>query len=93
MIEKNNNINKLPKDWEWVKLGEVCSFIGGGTPSKKESSYWNGNIFWASVKDIKGDYLNSTGDTITEIGLKNSASNIAEPNDVILITYLLEKRS
>ena len=80
--------NQLPKDWKWVKLGEACYFIGGGTPSKKESSYWNGNIFWASVKDIKGDYLNSTEDTITETGLNNSASNIAEPNDVILITRI-----
>jgi len=82
------NNNQLPKDWKWVKLGEAFSFIGGGTPSKKESSFWNGNIFWASVKDVKGDYLNSTEDTITETGLKNSASNIAEPNDVILITRI-----
>lgn len=92
MIEEQN-INQLPKDWKWVKLGDACSFIGGGTPSKKESGYWNGDIFWASVKDVKGDYLNSTEDTITETGLKNSASNIAEPNDVILITRISPGKS
>ena len=81
-------ITELKQDWKWMKLGEACSFVGGGTPSKKINSYWNGSIFWASVKDIKGDFLNSTEDTITEYGLENSASNIAEPNDVILITRI-----
>jgi type I restriction enzyme S subunit len=48
------------KDWEWMRLGEACDFVGGGTPSKKNSDYWGGKINWASVKDIKGEYLNTT---------------------------------
>ncbi len=87
------NEHGLPEGWRWVKLGEVCNFIGGGTPSKKESKYWNGNVSWASVKDIKGDYLNSTEDRITNLGLKESASNIAEPGELILITRILPGRS
>ena len=36
-----------------TKLFELLDkIIGGGTPSKKESKFWNGNIPWASVKDI-----------------------------------------
>ncbi len=96
----NSHLETMPKvkiinneKWEWIKLGEACNFIGGGTPSKKESKYWNGNINWASVKDIKGDFLNSTKDSITELGLKNSASNIAEPNDLILITRISPGKS
>ena len=69
-------------------IGELFDFVGGGTPSKQQPNYWIGDIPWASVKDIKGDYLNDTKDRISKEGLKDSASNIAYPNDVILITRI-----
>ncbi len=71
-----------------TNVGELFNFVGGGTPSKKEPTFWNGNIPWASVKDVKGDYLEKTQDTISGEGLKNSASNVANPSDVILITRI-----
>jgi restriction endonuclease S subunit len=73
---------------EQTTVGELFDFVGGGTPSKKVPEYWIGDIPWASVKDIKGDYLNSTQDKISSQGLKDSASNIAKKNDVILITRI-----
>lgn len=69
-------------------VGELFDFVGGGTPSKKEPSYWNGKIPWASVKDIKGDVLYDTEDRITKEGLENSAANLANVQDVILITRI-----
>ena len=88
--QKNHSADKehLPEEWKWKRLGDMFNFIGGGTPSKSEKTYWNGSIPWASVKDIKGDYLEKPQDTITEKGLKNSASNLANEGDVILITRI-----
>ncbi|MBQ6985850.1 MAG: restriction endonuclease subunit S [Oscillibacter sp.] len=79
---------KIPQNWRWVRLGAVCDFIGGGTPSKKSPEYWNGSIPWASVKDIKGTYLTDTIDTITETGLQNSAANLCDIGDLLLITRI-----
>ena len=79
---------KVPDNWCWVRLGAVCSFVGGGTPSKQNPEFWNGNISWASVKDIKGDYLFETIDSITDIGCQNSATNICEENDLLLVTRI-----
>ena len=79
---------ELPEGWKWVRLGSVCSFIGGGTPSKAVENYWNGNIPWASVKDIKGQYLTGTQDHISAEGLRNSSSNLCEPGDLLLITRI-----
>lgn len=79
-------------DWVEVELGDVCNFIGGGTPSKKEPSYWGGTIPWASIKDIKGSLLLSTEDFITEEGLKNSAANLAESGEIILATRITPGR-
>lgn len=84
---------EMPNGWETVKIGDIFDFIGGGTPSKKKESFWHGDINWASVKDIKGDYLIKTIDTISKEGLINSASNLAHPKDVILITRIMPGRT
>lgn len=80
--------NKLPKNWKLVKLGEICHFIGGGTPSKNNKLFWNGDISWASIKDIKGKYLIKTYDYISQDGLQQSATNLALPNEIILATRI-----
>ncbi|MBW3524946.1 restriction endonuclease subunit S, partial [Chryseobacterium sp. NKUCC03_KSP] len=80
--------NKFKGNWKDGELGDIYNFIGGGTPSKKDPSYWNGNIFWASVKDIQEPYLSTTLDRITEKGLKDSSTNLALVDDVILISRI-----
>jgi len=88
MIPTNEKPYPLPASWQWCRLGDVCNFIGGGTPSKNNHAYWNGNIPWASVKDIKGDYLFDTVDRITEAGLKGNSANLCENEDLILVTRI-----
>jgi type I restriction enzyme S subunit len=79
--------------WKRTSVDELFDFVGGGTPSKGKKDYWNGNIPWASVKDIKGDYLEKTQDCITEKGLKNSSANLALKDDVVLITRISPGKS
>ena len=88
MVETEFKVSNKLRGWSSYTLGEVFDFTGGGTPSKKVKSYWGGSIPWASIKDIKGDTLDSTVDTITKDGVKNSATNIAEPGDLILATRI-----
>src|SRR6056297_1991225 len=78
----------MREDWIEIGLGKICDFVGGGTPSKKVSEYWNGSIPWASIKDIKGDYLITTQDFITKKGLKNSSSNLASIDEIIIGTRI-----
>lgn len=82
---------QISQKWNKVKLGDCLSkIIGGGTPSKKVSSYWNGSVPWASVKDMSdGQYkINNTKDSITEEGLKNSASNLIKKETVVISTRM-----
>src|ERR1039457_1862263 len=82
MITNSDSVPyEIPASWEWVPLGEtVNSHLGGGTPSKTNSNYWDGDIFWASVKDVgKAKYLDETIDRISENGLANSSSNLIPP--------------
>jgi type I restriction enzyme S subunit len=69
-----------------VLLGDVCRFIGGGTPSRKRDDYFNGNIPWATVKDFKTFRILDTEDHISESGLADSASNLVPAGTVLLVT-------
>ncbi|MEG9481017.1 restriction endonuclease subunit S [Mannheimia sp. HC-2023] len=71
-----------------INLGELVSIKGGGTPSRDRAEYWNGNIPWASVKDITSLSLNKTLETITELGLKNSATNLYSAGTIIIPTRM-----
>lgn len=88
LVPEEEQPYQLPEGWKWVYLGKMCQFIGGGTPSKSRSEYWNGDVPWASIKDVKGDYLSQTIDTITESGVENSATNICPRGSLIVATRI-----
>ena len=80
----------LPSGWSFVALGSVLvKHLGGGTPSKRNGTYWGGLVRWASVKDVgKSKYLDDTIDRITEAGLENSSSNLIEPGNLLVVTRM-----
>ncbi len=81
---------ELPFNWKWITFGEtINSHLGGGTPSKNNAAYWDGDICWASVKDVgKSKYLDTTIDRITEAGLADSSSNLIPPGSLIVVTRM-----
>jgi type I restriction enzyme S subunit len=89
---KNSEIGRIPVGWGVVTLESICKkIIGGGTPSKDINDYWkNGNISWATVKDMTNNnkYLSSTIDKITTIGLKNSSANLIPKMNLITSTRM-----
>lgn len=67
-------------------LGDVCTFVGGGTPSRKQPGYFTGDIPWATVKDFKNFTIEDTEEHITEQAVRDSAANIVERGSVLLVT-------
>lgn len=59
---------------------------GGGTPDRRETQYWQGEIPWVSPKDMKSDSITDTEDHISAEGLSNSATQMVPPNSVLLVT-------
>lgn len=70
-----------------VKLGEIFEIGSGGTPSKKNPEYYNGNIPWIKTGDLKEKYLYKSEDYITELGLNNSSAKMCEPDTVLIAMY------
>ena len=77
---------KKGEGWEKKSLGDVCEIIGGGTPSKKKEEFYNGDILWATVRDMKSDLIKETEHKITKDAVKNSSTNIIPKENVIIAT-------
>ncbi len=73
--------------WKIVPIGEVAKVVSGSTPRRNINEYWDGDIQWATPKDLsalKGKYISATNDQITESGVHNSSAKILPPRSIIL---------
>ncbi|MEQ3641254.1 MAG: restriction endonuclease subunit S [Alteromonas sp.] len=88
-ISEDEKPFELPDGWEWVRLGGLFnSIISGGTPSKRNADFWNGDIPWASVKDLgKSKYIHATQDYITTQGLE-AGSKLVDKGDILICTRM-----
>jgi type I restriction enzyme, S subunit len=84
--ELNNNFTNNGVGWEEKKLGDVCNVIGGGTPSKANDKFYGGDIYWATVRDMKSEIIRDTEHRITKEAVKKSSTNIIPKGNVIIAT-------
>ena len=79
--------SELPKGWKEVKLSDLAEIQSGGTPSRSNSAYWNGDIPWVKISDIKGKYVTETEEFITEEGLMNSSAKMFERGAILFSIF------
>ena len=72
---------------EYIKLCDIASINAGGTPSRDNNSYWNGQIPWLKISDIKGKYTDSCTEYITEEGLNNSSAKYFKKNTILYTIF------
>lgn len=78
-------IGEIPEYWQLSHIGNLVEMGSGGTPDRKKPEYWeNGNIPWMSSGEINDEYIYSTTEHITELGLQNSNAKILPVNTVML---------
>lgn len=71
-----------------VALGSLCSRVAsGGTPSRKESSYFGGGIPWVKTMDLDDGPVVKTDETISTSGLLNSSAKIFPRGTVLVAMY------
>ena len=94
MDKKNKNPNvpnlrfKYHTNWHSSYLGEIVDYCGGGTPSTKNKSYWNGNIPWISSSDLYEDDIYKINKTrfITEQAIQNSATKLCPKESICIVS-------
>ena len=74
----------LPVGWKVARLGDLCKTTSGGTPSRKNVDYYNGNIPWVKSGELPDGPITEIEETITEEAVSNSSAKIF-PNETLLI--------
>jgi type I restriction enzyme S subunit len=78
-------LGDVPAHWEVHPLKFVVRFESGGTPNKGNPDYWDGDVPWASAKDLKSDVLATTQDFITRAALHKGAASLVESGSVVVL--------
>jgi len=78
-------LGELPSHWDSTPLKHLVDLRSGGTPSKENTSYWDGDVPWASAKDLKVDRLASTGDRITQHAIDSGAASLVPTGAVLVV--------
>ncbi|WP_242206703.1 restriction endonuclease subunit S [Aestuariivivens insulae] len=59
----------------------------GITPSRKNESYFSGNIPWAKSTDMKGEVIKNTEETISDLAIQKTNAKIFPKDSVLIAMY------
>ena len=69
----------IPHGWDVGSILRQADLLSGGTPKTDVPAFWDGEVAWASAKDVSqcGEtFLVSTERTITPLGVEKSATKV-----------------
>ena len=85
---EHTELGLAPKGWTIRPVGEVVEAVGGGTPSTKESLFWDAGMHhWATPKDLSNldaPILLDTNRKVTDAGLKKISSGLLPKGTLLL---------
>ena len=86
--QKQTEIGPIPESWEFTKIGEIAQLKSGGTPSRKNSVYWDGGeICWIKTGEIDYSRIVRTEEKITKAGLEGSSAKIFPAGTLLIAMY------
>ena len=77
-------LGEVPTHWDVTPLKYLVSLKSGGTPSKENLDYWDGEVPWASARDLKSDMLGDTTEHLTALAVASGAATLL-PVGVVLV--------
>ena len=71
-----------------ARLGDICTFQSGGTPSKTVPAYYQGNIPWITTVSLTGGRISNEDaiEYITDQAIRESAAKIVPQNSIMVGT-------
>lgn len=81
-------IIEICRDDMSVKLGSICKFQSGGTPSKSKEEYFGGNVPWITTTALNGALIGEDDaiDWITDKAISETAAKIVPANSIMVGT-------
>lgn len=71
-----------------IKLGDICKFQSGGTPSKRKTEFFIGTIPWITTTALNGGYIGKENavEWISEQAIKESAAKVVPAFSIMVGT-------
>jgi type I restriction enzyme S subunit len=85
---EDSELGEIPAGWEVGPILKQAKLLSGGTPKTDHKEYWDGDIIWASAKDVSQcgqTFLIGTERGITQKGLDESATQLIPVFCVVLV--------
>ena len=85
---ENSEFGQIPKGWGVGAILTQARLLSGGTPRTDRPDYWDGDVPWASAKDVSQSgqaFLVATERTITREGLEGSATQLIPARSTVVV--------
>ena len=88
LLTGKRRLHGFDGEWETISIGESCDSIGGGTPSKQNVEWWQGDIPWISSSDLSENdiYRISVSRYISREALIHSSTKLCPANCILLVS-------
>lgn len=92
-FDNNSALNlEIPEDWQLMLVGHVFSVFVGATPSRKNPSFWGGDIRWVSSGEVAFCNIHQTKEKISHEGYENTSTEI-HPEGTVLLAMIGEGKT
>ena len=78
----------IPKNWEWIRLGNIGNWGAGATPLRNKTEFYNnGTIPWLKTGELNDGYIVRSEEKITKLALKKTSLRLCKPKDILIAMY------
>lgn len=77
-------LDGVPDSWERKSIGSAFTTVLGGTPSRTNSSYWDGDIPWINSGEVNNLRIMKQSEFITKLGLEKSSTKLMPVHTTVL---------
>lgn len=78
---------EIPENWCWTFLSSVAEWGAGGTPSRKNPDYYEGDIPWIKTGELDDGYIFDSEEKITEEAVAHSSAKLFPVGSVLVAMY------
>ena len=78
---------EIPKNWKWVRLGNIGNWSAGSTPSRHNPDYYKGEIPWLKTGELNDGYVDKVSEYITEKALSECSLRLNPAGSVLIAMY------
>lgn len=83
----SNTKIKYSKNYDVLKISQICIVSSGGTPSRSRKDYYTGDIPWIKTGEVINDIIYDTEEKITQEAIKNSSAKLYPKDSLIIAMY------